>query len=355
MMQGIIGERLNLDQAIFLLNEYLGVKEDKAKRLVGRFRSVRLSWLRDEFKGSEETASIEDKEAVARAYLLFVIGSVLVPDKSSAKVSVRYLQLLGDLKKVNNISWSTGVLAHMYRAMGMATHYKNVGLACCLTLLQTWIYDHFPTLQFGRANIDKKYKMNHCRLRKWTVSKRMEDLGSAVMTIRERLDDLSPDDVIWDPYKSQRELRFPLHELAFYSGFLRCHNVIEPYHPDRVMRQFGLVQSIPRPPIKKKVVHDIVSHQWDNWTSQLLVQRGEPISKPWDCGHDYMEWFRSVSHTCVQNPLHRLNRVDPNQPYGEAESSRMAGRKRARDEDTDGDGDEDGNEDENEDESEDEL
>ena len=36
-----------------------------------------------------------------------------------------------------------------------------------------------------------------------------------------------------------------LPEIIFFLGCMKCGNIIEPYHPERVLRQFGYVQTIP--------------------------------------------------------------------------------------------------------------
>ncbi|KAK9115075.1 hypothetical protein Syun_021872 [Stephania yunnanensis] len=41
-----------------------------------------------------------------------------------------------------------------------------------------------------------------------------------------------------------------VHAMAFYSGTLKYMDVVEPYHPERILRQFGHVQSIPDPPYR---------------------------------------------------------------------------------------------------------
>ena len=54
--------------------------------------------------------------------------------------------------------------------------------------------------------------------------------------------------VVWDPHRSIREDR-PILDIAFFSGCLKCIDVVEPYHPERVLRQFGRIQMIPRTPL----------------------------------------------------------------------------------------------------------
>ena len=54
--------------------------------------------------------------------------------------------------------------------------------------------------------------------------------------------------VVWDPYTAVRA-QHPFHQIAFFCGCLRSLDVIEPYHPHRVLRWFGYVQTIPPAPL----------------------------------------------------------------------------------------------------------
>ncbi|CAL2232229.1 unnamed protein product [Prunus armeniaca] len=53
--------------------------------------------------------------------------------------------------------------------------------------------------------------------------------------VRHQLDALNVDQVIWEPYNFERE-HHPFADVAFYSGMLKCCDVIEPYHPEQVLR-----------------------------------------------------------------------------------------------------------------------
>ncbi|CAL5380758.1 unnamed protein product [Camellia sinensis] len=44
--------------------------------------------------------------------------------------------------------------------------------------------------------------------------------------------------VIWDPYQSCKDVH-PCHPVTFYHGCLKCLEVVESYHPDRVLRQLA--------------------------------------------------------------------------------------------------------------------
>ncbi|CAI0444544.1 unnamed protein product [Linum tenue] len=51
---------------------------------------------------------------------------------------------------VGEYAWGAGALAYLYRQLGIASRAEAKGVAGCLTLLQCWIYGHFPTLRPSR-------------------------------------------------------------------------------------------------------------------------------------------------------------------------------------------------------------
>ena len=56
---------------------------------------------------------------------------------------------------------------------------------------------------------------------------------------------------VWDPYLEHRTAhRF--HQVAYYIRCLKCIDIVESYHPDRVLRQFNRVQMILPSPLALK-------------------------------------------------------------------------------------------------------
>ena len=102
-----------------------------------------------------------------------------------------------------------------------------------------------------------------------------------------------------------------------YRGTIRFLDIVEPYMPDRVVRQFGRVQSRPLDPIEPRITHrgmggrgkgHIVQltfdDSWDGWDD--LDQHvcayilGSPEAIPeWEVEKGYIEWFTRVSHPYV--------------------------------------------------------
>ncbi|KAM7489889.1 hypothetical protein LguiB_027373 [Lonicera macranthoides] len=146
--------------------------------------------------------------------------------------------------------------------------------------------------------------------------------NAGVVLLREQLDVLNEKEVCWDPYHAHRDVR-PLQEFVYYNGLLVCFNVAEPYYPDRVLRQFGRVQIIPKKTMKPsndqrgkkqgqyKVKYNVDNWILESWENHLLanMSRTEPVKDQWDARANYMGWFTKISHVLVQNPKNAIEHV----------------------------------------------
>ncbi|KAK9111886.1 hypothetical protein Scep_019405 [Stephania cephalantha] len=104
----------------------------------------------------------------------------------------------------------------------------------------------------------------------------------------------------------------------FYSGTIKYMDVVEPYHPERILRQFGHVQSIPDPPYrpleahrgpsanKYSVKYGFQQDNWERWRNHLLAPevRGDKAEFEFLATPDYLPWFLKVSHPVITNPSH---------------------------------------------------
>lgn len=130
--------------------------------------------------------------------------------------------------------------------------------------------------------------------------------------------------VTWEPYTSRRQAH-PFHEITYFTGMLKCFDVVEPYCPERVLRQFGSVQTIPKAPCVlprstrathasvNKVLYEYIDGMWDGWQNHVLHQnnRSSPVSVASDVVSGYMDWYHRVSHPYVHNPAHSTSSFDP--------------------------------------------
>ncbi|KAF6139433.1 hypothetical protein GIB67_026275 [Kingdonia uniflora] len=191
---------------------------------------------------------------VGKMYMLYILGSFLFPTKKGTDVSVKYLSFFQD-KDVNKPwSWGAAILAHLYYSLGALSRVNAKRLACCTTLLESWIFEHFPKLP-GIPTPNQSGAAKFCT---------------------------SPE-----------------------------HN--KPYYPDRVQRQFNLRQPVPRAPtcVEQSGLGFGVEpcaykpkYNWvdlfseGKWRGSIILTRGRKVHDGIPvCTEGYFEWFNSVFFT----------------------------------------------------------
>ncbi|KAH7841568.1 hypothetical protein Vadar_031641 [Vaccinium darrowii] len=303
-----VEENLSRDENLSLIQSTLGVSRVEAKEAL-QGGGIPFDWLRNGFNDvATETCPDWWVDCCARAYLLYVLGSTIFVDKTGGKVSVCYLGLLADLDKVGSYAFGAAALAYLYRQLGHASRSGVRQMSGYITLLEAWMLEHFPFLQQGRS--DPHYMEEMPRARRWLPRKEVNT--ETTILYRQLLDDLLVDQVIFDPYKERRAV---VPEIALYTGPIRCMGIVEPYLPDRVLRQFGFVQLVPGPPIGPKrgskrgsvsaeyiVVYTWTDALWENWKYHVVPDDKRVVVKqgvPWESAPNYLDWFRTVSHVRV--------------------------------------------------------
>ncbi|KAF6167393.1 hypothetical protein GIB67_020699 [Kingdonia uniflora] len=233
---------------------------------------------------SDDTAAAAKKKelttrSIARAYMLYVLGSFLFPMKKGTDFSVPYLDLFAKAKVAKKWSWGSAILAHMYYYLGVTSRDDGMQFACCTTLLKSWIFAHFPKLA--------------------EILKEMDS------------------DIVWDPYRDKRDSAHTIKEVTFFYGALASRNHVQPYYPNSVVRQFNREQGIPAKRLltevsnlwtHKRAEEINPKYEWvdcfsaQKWKEFILkkVDRGQRVrERPLVCTEGYLEWFASVSWTTI--------------------------------------------------------
>ncbi|KAJ1433007.1 Aminotransferase-like, plant mobile domain [Sesbania bispinosa] len=203
---------------------------------------VRLSWLRDVYKSNIESQNLN---AAARAYLLHLVGCTIFADKSATAVRVAYLELFRDLRTVGKIAWGAAALAYLYEQLKDASCHNTRQLAGYTTLLQAWILEHFPHIMHIERSPDYVEGMSLCR------RLRPHRPVGDVVSVRQYLDRIRHEDIIWTPYVSYRPYR-PFHDICWY-----------------------------------------YDHLLD------ASRRGPVATHAGECIHGYLDWFRTISHPYI--------------------------------------------------------
>ncbi|KAL5133743.1 Protein MAIN-LIKE 1 [Glycine soja] len=281
---------LSMEEVRFLLTQLLEVstEEARAKTTLTRGAYVRLGWVRDIY---EMRCQARRWIVVARAYLLHLVGCTLFANKSAIYVHVVHLDVFRDLGQSGGYAWGVAALVHMYDQLDEASRTTTRQLAGYLTLLQCWIYEHFPSVH--QCVIDDTYQETSPRASQWLTSKaHMKGITGA--PYRARCDALTVTDVSWLPYTEHRGVRaFEL--ISSFQGQVRWGSMVVTARPERVVRQFGYIQSIPSPPVSARLSHDDINDRWMHFAEHVLPA-GELCLVPGQVSADYMEWFFRISH-----------------------------------------------------------
>eukprot|EP00256_Glycine_max_P057252 XP_014625005.1 protein MAIN-LIKE 1-like [Glycine max] len=255
---------LSTEEARFWLTELLEVSEEEARAetTLTRGAYVRLGWVRDIY----ETRCQARRWIVAvLAYLLHLVGCTLFANKSATYVHVVHLDAFRDLAHSGGYVWGVAAL-------------------CC-------IYEHFPSVH--QCVTDDTYQeTSPCASRWLTSTTHMKGITGA--PYRARCDGLTVTDVSWLPYTEHRGVR-AFQEISSFQGQLRWGPMIVTVRPERVVRQFGYIQSIPPPPVSARLSHDQIYDRWMEFADHLLPA-GQPCLVPEQVSADYIEWFFRISH-----------------------------------------------------------
>ncbi|KAJ1400892.1 Aminotransferase-like, plant mobile domain [Sesbania bispinosa] len=229
---------------------------------VTRGAYVRLRWLRDLYANSVQQGNLD---VAARAYLLHLVGCAIFVDKSATLVHVSYLELFKDLHMVGTFAWGAAALAFLYENLKDANFHNTRQITGYLTLLQAWIYEHFPHIVTRQPN--SQYEEGEPLSKRWAPLRGTGD----VAIVRHALDRLTHADVIWMPYEA--------------------HKVHRPFH------DVSCIPPSPHDAFTMSAISD-VHYQQLHYEDHLLedVHRGPQMTIPRECVDDYLRWYHQISH-----------------------------------------------------------
>ncbi|XP_012841302.1 PREDICTED: serine/threonine-protein phosphatase 7 long form homolog, partial [Erythranthe guttata] len=270
-----------------------------------------------ELYGDHSSASSECK---VRAYIIYLLGSTLFVNKSGARVKPDFCPLIEDIEQIREYSWGSGTLANLYRQLGMASRVEAKQISGCLTQLECWIYEYFPSF---RPPTVKAHVIGEPWCMRWHISDVVRKDSSRLLEYRRMLDHLRATDVYWTPFGPNvaRDVEKTLHH-----GTIRFMDTIEPYMCDRVLRQFGFRQIIPASPIQPmrgskrerkivsyKVRYESNDYAWSIPNVHRLEQTyyGHRADPAWEVATDYMDWYIPRTHLRVDPSTGLLERAEP--------------------------------------------
>ncbi|KAL0359101.1 UNVERIFIED_CONTAM: Serine/threonine-protein phosphatase 7 long form [Sesamum angustifolium] len=272
----------------------------------------------------EEGALKGSRLQYARAVALLLLGGTMCPDSSGNLVSLLYLAKLEDIVAARNYSWGSAVLAFLYRELCNASEKGKAAIGGALQLVQIWAWSRIiplcpglgaPRVHMGQHQIDNNRVLPGAPYgAMWNCEHTFtRTVRTTVRVIRDILDEMQHDQFIWQPYDMESNVI-----MAYAGDFnpqlwrsicpLIFYAIVEMHHPERVLRQFGMMQNIPdQPDTRDMSLHRITrsNRTGTDWVLQhilyitrwqrrydTVIQR-QPISNRRDTDRGYWEWYNN--------------------------------------------------------------
>ncbi|KAL0375676.1 UNVERIFIED_CONTAM: protein MAINTENANCE OF MERISTEMS [Sesamum calycinum] len=217
---------------------------------------------------------------------------------------------------VNKKFWGSAVLAFLYRELCNASEKGKAAIGGALQLVQIWAWSRIiplcpglgaPRVHMGPHQIDNNRVLQEHH---------MVQYGTVSTLSPGQCEQLSGD---FNP-----QLWRSICPLIFYA-------IVEMHHPERVLRQFGMMQNIPdQPDTRDMSLHKITrsNRTGTDWVLQhilyitrwqrrydTVIQR-QPISNRRDTDRGYWEWYNNITRHFVSSSTDR--RVESGYQPGDA-------------------------------------
>lgn len=194
-------------------------------------------------------ASDEQVRQHARMYILILLGGQLFADTCGNVINLNWLDRVRNLEAMESYSWGSAVLACLYSRMCHASYASCKATAGPYMLLQMWAWERLPTI--CPTIVVPVSPGDYPRGRRWTTKCTEANAPQHVLSYyRDQLSNLRLDQFIWEPYSEHVLSSLPQYCTAGRHIWrakvpLIFWHIVEFHCPERVMRQFGMHQSIP--------------------------------------------------------------------------------------------------------------
>ncbi|ERN18874.1 hypothetical protein AMTR_s00067p00147700 [Amborella trichopoda] len=196
---------------------------------------------------------------------------MIFADSSQGSTLTSYLQLFQDLDEAGEYAWGAAALAFLCRSLSNVADGES-HFSGSATLLQYWIYKHFPAL----GTKPKTIAIEMLRTFKW--KKQPSCKGPLTM-----FDDISIDMVNWQPHEDYTPVDTLSKEKALCRSYFISFHITKYYMPDRVLRQFGKMQAIPVGPPKWERREKVNLHP-ASWIDELASKISDWLANTYKSG-----------------------------------------------------------------------
>ncbi|XP_050290355.1 serine/threonine-protein phosphatase 7 long form homolog [Quercus robur] len=306
-------------------DEYLGFRPANEDHLECTGQRILIKRLLEQVANPlPPNAEDDEVHRYARCYILALLGDTIFMDKSGDRVHLMWVQQLEDLRNPRRYSWGSACLAWLYRQLCRASDKRASQIGGCLLLVQYWAWARFPFLcpavergppvgAYGppvRGPLSLKWM--------WVPNKKNRPAQVFRDRYREQIALMLPNQVVWQPYEDEYENLPPwcVAGRAVWTAMvpLVCFHLVEKHTPDRVVRQFGMIQEIPRHVNTDPVLHaiDLRGKMGVDWMRRhamhltewghRLQHRCEAVLGDMPLQHQYFDWFTRITRRFIDIP-----------------------------------------------------
>uniref|UniRef100_A0A2N9G2R3 Aminotransferase-like plant mobile domain-containing protein n=1 Tax=Fagus sylvatica TaxID=28930 RepID=A0A2N9G2R3_FAGSY len=320
-----------------LCGELLGVIPPPEK-LVGC--RLNMTWLSETFGVLPDNADEVTVQRYARAYILEMLGGSVFADTSGDLVHLLWLMFLDDFDTAGEYSWGSAALAWLYRQLCNAAKARTKDIGGALILVQLWAWSRFPRMtpeivsiqpiDYGVDAAGQPLPQGPYGIR-WCNAKCQKNVSTHVLRhYRSALGMQHPDEIVWQPYINANLPDYCLRGREIWRTMvpLICVHIVEMHCPDRVLRQFGMQQSIPRPINTYVTLHAVTlrkketdwTKKWeshvDTWNNRLEhVITSDIVSDPMSYNDEYMVWYRRITRRYISKQSASFDALLPLIPH----------------------------------------
>ncbi|KAF9595738.1 hypothetical protein IFM89_003480 [Coptis chinensis] len=169
-------------------------------------RSISVGYLEKRL----DSLKTDVTEDFVRSFLLFTLGTVLVPNDSGT-VDSRYLLLLKNLERVPQFAWGKAVLDDLFEWIYRYKSEELRYMGGCLIFLQMWSFEHIDVGRPGLTSCNltfprsTRWQNSSSRRREWFTTKFEELQGNQIVWRLQPTSEESNIDIIRDLLQMQNE------------------------------------------------------------------------------------------------------------------------------------------------------
>lgn len=313
--------------------------------------SLNLGKLRECFHVMSDNPLDREINWHARAIVLEILGCMVFTDTSGDGVPAVYLEFMQNIGRPTEFNWGAAALAMLYRQLSMGAEKERLEISGPLLLLQLWSWSHLPLGRpkklFEKPKDEEEHEeeddeevhldYNPVFGAKWCAAHEFDVPHNAgTQYYRNQIDLIREGAVEWQPYDDLLN-QMPVQVLDdadwwFARVPLMHFWIVEFHYPERVMRQFGLRQTIPPCPPRdeveirklRKIKHSAgKSHNWEEIHANYVQEYNQvqatvvPEDIPFDIASlpDYRHWFQQNGMYTVFFDSQCLGGLDKPIPY----------------------------------------